>query len=226
MALPGTRGGGCPWGTASAGRTLPRRCRRPGSPHRGREGRGTLLPGKPSRFSITPHVLARGQGRRSSRSLRSAPAQAPVRVLAGAAAAAAARAAGRAQAPVRVPAEAAAPAGVPVAVPTAPATVWAAATAAASGAAGAAAAAVAAVAGGGPAVVRLVRAVPVPAVLAPARRDRRVLRRRALRARGRALLASGDDSPPGAGYPARRRMRRPKRLCPLAPLAVDHATLS
>ena len=106
-------------------------------------------------------------------------------------------------APARVPAGAAAAAGVLVAVPTVPATVWAAATAAAPGPAAAAAT----VAGAGPAVVRLVRAAPVPAVPASAERDRRVLHRRPLRAGGRALLASGHDSPPTAGYPARRRMR-------------------
>ena len=134
--------------------------------------------GSPRAFlSITP----RGQGRSSSRSLRSAPAQAPVRVLAGAAAAAAARAAGRAPALARVPAGAVAAAGVPVAGPAVPATVWAAATAA-SGAAG---------------------------------RDRQVLRRRARRARGKALLASGDDSPPGADYAARRRMRLAEEACPV-----------
>ena len=95
-------------------------------------------------FSITPRGQARGQGRSSFRSLRSAPAQAPVRVLAGAAAAAAARAAGRTPAPARarVPAGAAAAAGVPVAVPAVPAMAWAAATAAPPGAAAAAVAAV------------------------------------------------------------------------------------
>ena len=108
-----------------------------------------------------------------------------------------------ARAPARVPAGAAAAARVLVAVPMVPATVWAAATAAAPGAAAAAAAG----AGAGPAVVRLVRAAPVPAVPASAERDRRVLHRRPLRAGGRALLASGHDSPPTAGYPARRRMR-------------------
>ena len=89
--------------------------------------------------------------------------------------------------PARVPAGAAAAARVLVAVPTV--------------------AAAAAVAGAGPAVVRLVQAAPVPAVPASAERDRRVLHRRPLRAGGRALLASGHDSPPTAGYPARRRMR-------------------
>ena len=64
-----------------------------------------------------------------------------------------------------------------------------------------------AVAGRGPTVVRLVQAAPVPAVPASAERDSRVLHRRPLRAGGRALLASGHDSPPAAGYPARRRMR-------------------
>ena len=112
-------------------------------------------------------------GSKLFRSLRSAPAQVPARALAGAAAAA----------------------RVLVAVPAVPAMAWAAATAAALGAAVVAA-------GAGPAVAPLIRAMPVPAVLAPVARDRRMLRRWALRAHGRALLASGDDSPPGAGYPA------------------------
>jgi len=85
-------------------------------------------------------------------------------------------------------------------VPAAPATVWVAATVAA--ASGAAVAALAAVAGTGPAVAPLVQAAPVPVVLAPAGRDRRVLRRGALRARAGELLASGDDSRPGVGYQA------------------------
>jgi len=181
----------------------------PGSPRHGRDGRGATLPGTPSRVSLYYRSRA---GPEFLQVIALSPARAPVRARAGAAAAAAARAAGRvlAPVPVRVRAGAAAAAGVPGAVPAVPAMAWAAATAAAPGAAAAAAAAGR---GAGPAVARLVRAGPGPAILAWAGRDRRVSRRRA---RGRALLASGDDSPPDAGYPARRRMRLAGQACPLA----------
>ena len=161
----------------------------PGSPRHGRDGRGTLLPGKPSRVSLYYRSRPGSRARPELLQVTAfSPARAPVRVRVGAAAAA----------------------GVLVAVSAVPAMAWAAATAAAPGAAAAVAAAGA---GAGPAVARLVRAVPVPAILAWAGRDRRVPRRRA---RGRALLASGDDSPPDVGYPARRRMRLAEQACPLA----------
>ena len=82
----------------------------------GKEG-APFYVGSPSRafLSITPRGLARGQGRRPSRSLCSASAQAAARALAGVAAAAAARAAGQAPAPapVQVLAGAVAAVGVP-----------------------------------------------------------------------------------------------------------------
>ena len=48
-----------------------------------------------------------------------------------------------------------------------------------------------------PAAAPPARAAPVPVAPAPAEWDRRVPRRRALRARGTDLLAPGNDSPPG-----------------------------
>jgi len=94
----------------------------------------------------------------------------------------AAQAAVRALALVRVRAGATVVAtAVPAAVPAAPVVVWAVAMAAAPGAAVAVAAEVADAAPAAP----LVRVAPASAVAGPAGWDRRVLRRRALLARGR-----------------------------------------
>ena len=80
--------------------------------------------------------------------------------------------------------------------------------------------------GCGTALVPVVRAVPVPAVPASAGRDRRVLRGGHY---GRAGGLCWHLEMIPRRMPSTRRgggCARPRRLCPLAPPAVDHATLS